>query len=115
MKEKIKTILTALLGACFLFIMPFIGGLITSEPTEVETTTTETEVKTHSKEQQYVARYATPIHTDSNGITTYEDTDGNLWCVQNAPEINGDVKIIFDSMETFSIEDDVVIDITEIK
>jgi hypothetical protein len=115
MKTKEKFIVA--LGFCFFFIMPLVGGLITSEPTEVETTTTETKptIEEHPKEQQYVVRYATPIHTDDNGVTTYEDYDGNIWCVQDAPETNGDVKITFNSMETFSIEDDVVIDITEIK
>lgn len=116
-KEKVKTILTALLGACFLFVMPFVGDLITSEPTEtteeVETTTTETEVKTHPKEQAYLVRYATPIYVDDKGMVTYEDTEGNLWYAQDAP--NCDVRLLFNSNETFSITDDVIVDIKEIK
>lgn len=98
-----------------MFGLPILGGCITQEPQPtVEEPTYTVEQTVTPKEQEYIVRYATPIMTDDNGITTYEDYDGNLWEVQDAPEINGDVRLLFNSMETFSIEDDIIIDITEI-
>ncbi len=113
MKTKEKMIVA--LGFVFFFIMPFLGGLITSEPTEteVETTTETEETQLHPKEQAYLVRYATPIYVDDKGMVTYEDTDGNLWCAQDAP--NCDVRLLFNSNETFTITDDVIVDIKEIK
>jgi hypothetical protein len=108
-KSTVKTL--AFFGV--MFGLPLLGGCITQEPTVEEPTYTVEQTVT-PKEQEYIVRYATPIMTDDNGITTYEDYDGNLWEVQDAPEIDGDVRILFNSMETFSIEDDIIIDITEI-
>lgn len=113
-KKLAKTTIKTLAFFGVIVGLPILGGCITQEPkqevrTESISTTTE-----QTTEQEYIVRYATPIKTDDNGITTYEDYDGNLWEVQDAPEINGDVRLLFNSMETFSIEDDIIIDITEI-
>lgn len=66
------------------------------------------------EEQRYIARYATSIDIDENGITTFEDTDGNMWKAQDAPtELGQQARLLFDSQYTTTVLDDEIIDIIE--
>ena len=67
------------------------------------------EMKTES-EQKYIVRYGFMESKD-----TIVTEDGNLWELIDGPEYeNGtEVRVLFDSMGTKEVEDDVIIDITE--
>lgn len=62
-------------------------------------------------EQKYIARYGVTFD-NGNTIKTY---DGNTWTLIDAPEHEDgtEVRVLFDSMETPSPLDDIIIDITE--
>lgn len=113
MKTKTKEILIVTMGITIFFVMPFLGGCITAiPPTENVSVTTETE-EPQEQEQKYIVKYATPSEYTDNGII-YVDTNGDKWEVIDPPEIEGDVRLLFDSKETKDVSDDTIIDITEI-
>ena len=113
MKAKTKEIIIVTTGITIFFVMPFLGGCITAvPPTENVSITTETE-PTEPTEQKYIVKYATPPEYTDDGII-YVDTNGDEWHVIDPPEIEGDVRLLFDSKETKDVSDDVIIDITEI-
>lgn len=61
--------------------------------------------------QKYIVRYGTTFDYGSTIITH----DGNIWTLIDAPEYTDgtEVRVLFDSMETPSPLDDIIIDITE--
>ena len=58
-------------------------------------------------EQKYIVRYG-KIISETEILTE----DGNLWYGEDFPEERY-IRILFDSRETTSVEDDIIIDITE--
>lgn len=113
MKMRTKELFITTMGITIFFVMPFLGGCITSvPPTENVSITTETEEQ-EPTEQKYIVKYATPSEYTDDGII-YVDTNGDKWEVIDPPEIEGDVRLLFDSKETKDVSDDVIIDITEI-
>ena len=115
MKAKTKEVLITTMGITIFFVMPFLGGCITSvPPKENVSLTTETETEEpQEQEQKYIVKYATPSKYTDDGII-YVDTNGDEWHVIDPPEIDGDVRLLFDSKETKDVSDDTIIDITEI-
>ncbi len=75
----------------------------------------ESEIKADAKEvaaeQRYIVRYG--ITEDYGSIILTED--GNEWTLINAPEYEDgtEVRVLFDSNETESVLDDIIMDVTE--
>ena len=124
-QKRASEILLVVACVSVLSALTFTACKITSEPeTEVVEIPTETEVAVRGTpdeeflaeqpEQKYIVRYAHIYNTTDDGVV-YEDDNGNLWNVADPPEINGEVRLLFDSNETMTAKDDVIIDITEAK
>lgn len=112
-KERHKYVKTIISCLC-LFLCLIAIGLVGNDERKTEESDYASPIHTET-EQKYIARYATAISVDNKGVTTYKDYNGNLWEVQDAPtEIGCDARLLFDSNETPTEMDDVIIDITEI-
>lgn len=104
--ENIKTVLLVLM---FVALIGLAGGI--TDDGSVNNDNQEISVPS---EQKYIAKYATSIDIDENGITTFEDTDGNMWKAQDAPtELGQQARLLFDSQYTTTVLDDEIIDIIE--
>jgi len=113
-KERHKHVKTIISCLC-LFLCLIAIGLVGNDERETEESDYYASLIHTGTEQKYIARYATAISVDNKGVTTYKDYNGNLWEVQDAPtEIGCDARLLFDSNETFTETDDIIIDITEI-
>ena len=113
-KERHKHAKTIISCLCLFLCLIAIGLVGNDERKTEESDYYASPIHTET-EQKYIARYATAISIDNKGTTTYRDYNGNLWEVQDAPtEIGYDARLLFDSNETFTETDDIIIDITEI-
>ena len=104
-KKLMKICLT-----CFYAIMIIgIGILISAKTTE------KMEVKAAQESvveiQEYIIRYGT-AHCYGAVIET---EDGNIWTLEDAPEFEegSKVRVLFNSCGTETVEDDIIIDVTE--
>lgn len=61
--------------------------------------------------QKHIIRYGYAYNDGSTIVTE----DGNTWCLEDAPcfDEGTSVRVLFDSNETYSVEDDIILDITE--
>jgi hypothetical protein len=106
-RKIVESIKTVVIITLFIALVGVAGGLTDEEP---QTTPQEQ----HHAEQKYIARYATSVEIDEDGVTTFEDTEGNMWEVQDAPtELGQKARLLFDSNGTETVLDDVIIDVTE--
>lgn len=113
-KERHKHVKTIISCLC-LFLCLIAIGLVGNDERKTEENDYYASPIHTGTEQKYIARYATAISIDNKGVTTYKDYNGNLWEVQDAPtEIGCDARLLFDSNETLTETDDIIIDITEI-
>lgn len=106
-RKMVESIKTVVIITLFIALIGIAGGLTDEEP---QTTPQEQ----HHVEQKYIAKYATSVEIDEDGVTTFEDTEGNMWEVQDAPtELGQKARLLFDSNGTETVLDDEIIDVTE--
>lgn len=105
--EKIRDFLTGvLITLIFILLVGLAGGVTRETPEELKAAETYM--------QQYIVRYAIATEINDDGVTTYEDENGNLWAVQDAPtEIGCEARLLFNTNETATLIDDKIIDITD--
>lgn len=107
-RERRLEIIKGCMAIALIFVCAGIVGKMDYESEIKANAAIESEIET---EQKHIVRYG----VTSEWGSIIETEDGNIWTLEDAPEFEDgtEVRVLFDSNETVSSLDDVIIDVVE--